>query len=55
MDFLHRVVIGSPDSRREWRIAFIVVAVWIGIDVIQFTDWASNKVWPQPVACKVEK
>jgi hypothetical protein len=51
MDPLYRVVIGAPVSKREWRVAFAVVAVWIVIDLIQFTSWAIDKVYPPAVIC----
>lgn len=43
MDSLHRVLIGQTVSRRELKIAGVVVILWILIDVIQFSNWLWGK------------
>jgi hypothetical protein len=39
MDFIHRILSGTPSRRIELYAAGIFVFCWLGMDTIQFADW----------------
>jgi hypothetical protein len=46
LDALHRILSGGPTRRGELIAAGIFVLFWFAIDVIQFADWAWQKLHP---------
>lgn len=46
MKFVHRILSGSPDTSKELIAAGLFVAVWFLMDIVQFADWAVQKLKP---------
>jgi hypothetical protein len=43
-DTLHRILSGQTLSKRELRIAGVVVMAWFLMDLVQWVDWLFQKV-----------
>lgn len=50
-DSLHRILSGSPESRTQLIAAGLFVGLWFAMDLIEFVDWANQKLHPMPVTC----